>query len=796
MDDYLLQKQMSPERVDERLDRLGSLGEEYDEPPPLRRKVQDVRTEFLDATKPRPVLRPIVSNCSDTPLQRNGQAAPPTGWLAPAQGFPNLPLDVFIEIASHAYPLDLLRLSRTSKQLRCLLMLRSSRPIWTTALGNAVELPPCPPDMCEPLYAALVFDHHCFACGANDAFWVDYALRVRMCKQCYKTNVVEGTKSLLSLPKRYRETVGEVVFMLVPSADSFRVLDPHRSFHRINPLSHLTQGFYFKPELETVLRLFWPLPEPEDITELKSFVRARVNYVMKRQAHASLILAWNSHLYIPSEDEYGLDVFPSLKGAFREVANIQLRGRGWDETPSDPVFVDYLAREAVECTSTVQESATLPIPLLARAYHPTSPSSLPKPNNQIARERLVLGQREKDACVVRIRGRYAEMADWYTYLLEEHYDSGVLDHDELPNAHDGARLWDDLVLEDDAHALLDVDAVMAESVLERVVECLREYPRDVKCSLAGTLERAASARAEDHGRDSEGKHDRGRKGAGNLMGKGRIGRLEDPQDAVRHPTALFQCAACDDYPYAWPEINVHWREEHPDKSAWAVGDNTGFYGRWPVFKAQVWEAGVEVAETVLAALIEQGLGKKDRDKARLDGLIKEGRVFCACGDPRMATPDEGLNWAGLVKHVSIHLNDSARRTLTHPCHQSAGEEAPTWIDDHELASCVKCLPKGADTSQAAKRVHADPYTRARINAFLSQCPEMSRPVCSLCDALTPDDKKDSTLFYRSAQMRFCIICRPSMANASRRRISCFGRCPRWKRCSLCTDGVVSVYGML
>ena len=57
--------------------------------------------------------------------------------------------------------------------------------------------------MYEPLYAALVFGKHCFVgivvllectqcsrlvkgCGVSDAFWVDYALRLRMCEQCYK----------------------------------------------------------------------------------------------------------------------------------------------------------------------------------------------------------------------------------------------------------------------------------------------------------------------------------------------------------------------------------------------------------------------------------------------------------------------------------------------------------------------------------------------------------------------------------------------------------------------------------
>ena len=88
-------------------------------------------------------------------------------------------------------------------------MSKSSRPIWKTALDNVAELPPCPDDLSEPLYAALVFDVHCFvrralllvklcdvadgctqACGVNDAFGVDYALRVRMCKRCYEEKYI------------------------------------------------------------------------------------------------------------------------------------------------------------------------------------------------------------------------------------------------------------------------------------------------------------------------------------------------------------------------------------------------------------------------------------------------------------------------------------------------------------------------------------------------------------------------------------------------------------------------------
>ena len=254
--------------------------------------------------------------------------------------------------------------------------------------------------------------------------------------------------------------------------------------------------------------------------------------------------------------------------------------------------------------------------------------------------------------------------EWYTYILDNHLNYSDYEHDEMPNAHDGARFWNDLVHADDARAPIDVDDVMSEARMESVIWELRDYPRDIVRCLAGALE--CSDEVQGRKKLSGGK---GGKGKDLCVG---------PEDVVQRPTALFHCGGCGDCPYGWPEINAHWREKHPDESVWiGLGE-----GRKPQYKAGVWEAGVDVAEGIVAVLIEQGLGKWDRTKTRLDKLIKEGRVFCACGDPTMATPDNGLNWAtlvsvcivclvgkvftnvpGQVKHVFDHLDVNARRTL-------------------------------------------------------------------------------------------------------------------------------------
>jgi hypothetical protein len=68
---------------------------------------------------------------------------------APEQIFRNLP------------PYELLRLARTTKSLRAVLLNRNARSVWIDALEAVPGLPACPVDMSEPAYTRLVFDTHC-----------------------------------------------------------------------------------------------------------------------------------------------------------------------------------------------------------------------------------------------------------------------------------------------------------------------------------------------------------------------------------------------------------------------------------------------------------------------------------------------------------------------------------------------------------------------------------------------------------------------------------------------------------
>ncbi|KAF9471388.1 hypothetical protein BDN70DRAFT_998639 [Pholiota conissans] len=106
---------------------------------------------------------------------------------------PSLPLDVLFEIFSHISPLSILRLSRTTKDLRELLLHRSSSYVWKAALSSVPDLPPCPDDLSLPFWTHLVFDHHCQNCLTNNILRCDFVLRVRLCNKCANIKLLRHT---------------------------------------------------------------------------------------------------------------------------------------------------------------------------------------------------------------------------------------------------------------------------------------------------------------------------------------------------------------------------------------------------------------------------------------------------------------------------------------------------------------------------------------------------------------------------------------------------------------------------
>ncbi|KAI1789117.1 hypothetical protein LXA43DRAFT_1022584 [Ganoderma leucocontextum] len=642
---------------------------------------------------PPPTLRQPLSSGRQTKI---------TEYFQWPRKFPDLPMEVILEIASHLTPLAFLNFSRTSRLFRKTFMNKASRWVWQGALRTVPGLPPCPDDLNEALYTALVFDRHCFGCGAPDAFSVDYALRLRLCESCWKVNVTDGVQLLDEVSC----AVYRFVLMLIPSANTFNFKsfkNIRRSITRVNPQTHIMQDSYYKPELQALLDFFWPhLLTAGDLTKLRAAFLDRAEHVVRRQTHAVELYAWervvgaeghmvsNATLKRATEDCYYLDFGFSI--------GWHMNPR-WDLVPvdDDPDYILVPSPEAIA------QGGTLCLFFSARnGPHPASPVALntnpPKSKAQIAKEHRSRADRECVAYHLRLEYRYNELSQWYEEILE---DDEHLNEDELPNAYDGARLFDALATRNDARA--EIHQISVGACQETALVRARTYSFDVRCALAALLSPPHTHQKETRA---------------------------FLRDMLARPTALFVCdfLGCrGDHGFQWPAINWHWRDAHEDESVWipAFGGTQHRY-----IRATVWAKGAELANTILDTV---GLAR-DTAMHRLDKLCKQGRLYCACGDPGLSTSP---GWGQLVRHVHYHLKMDERRR---PCN------GLPWINDHrDLKSCIKLLPKDADTFRAFARISADPGTTARIDSFCAARPDGAWLVCSLCAAMVHPKKAPSLL---------------------------------------------------
>ncbi|CAE6399474.1 unnamed protein product [Rhizoctonia solani] len=116
--------------------------------------------------------------------------------VAKTLGLKNMPVEVLIEIARYVVPVDLIMLSRVNKFFRELFMDKRSAGIWRSALQNLPELPPCPDDVSEPQYVAMIFTKRCSVglCGRYAPREMDPALLVRLCARCRDRELVETSR--------------------------------------------------------------------------------------------------------------------------------------------------------------------------------------------------------------------------------------------------------------------------------------------------------------------------------------------------------------------------------------------------------------------------------------------------------------------------------------------------------------------------------------------------------------------------------------------------------------------------
>ncbi|RXW18582.1 hypothetical protein EST38_g7278 [Candolleomyces aberdarensis] len=236
---------------------------------------------------------------------RRKSSGPPTMRRPRRSGklatFVNMPLDVLHEIFGHLHPYDLLRLTRTTKDFRRILLHRSSLSTWKATFEDVPNLPECPPEMSEPAWANLAFSPHCHFCLASGIRNVEWKFRVRHSANCeaWAHNQADDRNDELNkLRKERREAIVKKLDELGYRQDI--------QFLKLGELDR--ESFVSKPQRLT--ERVWKNIKPLAITFMDSVRQRRLeaehtNLVRSRKRHAAEFLKIYKNARLPC-----IDIFP------------------------------------------------------------------------------------------------------------------------------------------------------------------------------------------------------------------------------------------------------------------------------------------------------------------------------------------------------------------------------------------------------------------------------------------------------------------------------------------------------
>ncbi|EUC55285.1 hypothetical protein RSOL_107910 [Rhizoctonia solani AG-3 Rhs1AP] len=236
------------------------------------------------------------------PLKRVKTTQVRIGGKASLSRLLDMPPELFNEVAIHLLPMDLLSLARSNKFFRKLLMSRTSLQLWQQALGNAPEIPSCPPELSEPQYISLIFSKTCSSCGARVLRRMDPYLHVRLCNSCRdeQTMDISAFSPLLHFLPRSKD-----------------IKDP-----RYGVVYTLESEFLKFKDAEK---------QQIDKEALANWQNERYTQVCKRQEHGILIEA-----YLTITEEERVIELDALKCQRQIQIETRLEEEGWSKRDMDP----------------------------------------------------------------------------------------------------------------------------------------------------------------------------------------------------------------------------------------------------------------------------------------------------------------------------------------------------------------------------------------------------------------------------------------------------------------------------
>ncbi|KAI0755846.1 hypothetical protein C8Q74DRAFT_1441996 [Fomes fomentarius] len=613
--------------------------------------------------------------------------------------------EVTIPMARYLEPIDLLYLAQTLKWLREVLLSIKNRRLWQISMANlrTTGFPNVPDDLCEPEYTALVFDTHCF---------VEYALRIRFCEECYSENVVEASEVVGGALPALQDMVVALIPAVSKSLVQWRRKPCQRRFVMFtlmtNPLSHMVEDCCLKSDLVTTMSMLSSLPPGTDWNTLSELMKERINNVLERQVDAMLLEWWEDTISRTERDFLVMSVALNhliKRGCIRKGSATEHEWR---------VMMHSGSRD---------EALRL------------------KPYEQIRHEGNLKYDREAAAYERRYEQRLSKLQDYYARFVQT--SCGECEDLELypNNAYASANFFrhlaeanyarGDMGREFDLDTLRHADRISRE--IEKYVECVKQAFAALvllnspnQDAHADTLSNMATDQA--YGSD--------------YLSSATLDALSRTVDGtLSRADALFVCDLCPAH-----ASEMHTFNTYKLPSTLDLEDEDDYeYVSLP--RCTYWTEAKTLVPRLLPAI---GL-PHHTDMSELDDLLASARLTCTCGDPSLPGSSE-LNWAQFVYHVYQHSVWYQQRL---DMRLRDADAVVILNDDHaDLSKCIRWSRRKAtrthDVALFDHHVRADPYTRARINAHLATAPEGHEPFCRVCESMTlaRSRSRDATLVLK------------------------------------------------
>ncbi|KAI5115480.1 hypothetical protein M0805_005579 [Coniferiporia weirii] len=232
-----------------------------------------------------------------------------------------MPADIFMDVAGHMEPIDVLHLSRISLEFNKMLMSKQSRSIWRAARVN-VQMPECPDGLSEAQYISLLYEKYCQVCGTP---YVPHSkkvltLRIRLCHGCYSTNVLKGRDLTGHLPEKQSDDIRLYTLTVCSEA-----LELSTNKGALTDIVVAKDAHFFKPDFDEALRRYMDLERHP--ARRNAYVENRSAIVSEVIEKAKVVQKWMGHMAEISK----LAAERALLNRKLEISS-RLKGIGYNET--------------------------------------------------------------------------------------------------------------------------------------------------------------------------------------------------------------------------------------------------------------------------------------------------------------------------------------------------------------------------------------------------------------------------------------------------------------------------------